>query len=141
MERRTFNALFSGIIVALAACVGFVLISGCATGPEKAEGPIATLDVCSSAEITNLTYSVKESKFSGGPKFHMKVGIKNVSDTEHRYRVSIFLPDGAAAGGFYPRKGKPPVLKPGEEKVREFPMYSDRIPDALTVKVEELKTF
>jgi hypothetical protein len=140
MEKSTFNYLFSGIIVATIVCVGFVLISGCATAPKKTEGPVATLDVCHSAEITTLTYSMKGSKFSGGPKFHIKVGIKNISNKGNRYRVSIFLPDGASAGGFYPRKGKPPVLKPGQDMVREFPMYFESIPDTLTVKVEEIKT-
>jgi hypothetical protein len=68
----------------------------------------------------------------------MKVGIKNISDKPLRYRLSIFLPDGVSSGGFYPRKGKPPVLKPGEEKARTFPMYYDSIPDAYTLKVDEL---
>jgi hypothetical protein len=140
MERCTLNSLFSGIIVAVMVCVGFLLISGCATAPEKSEGPVATLEVSPSAEITALTYSMKKSQFSGGEKFHIKVGIKNISDKENRYRVSIFLPDGASAGGFYPVKGKPPVLKPGQEMVSEFPMYFDRVPDTLTVKVEEMKT-
>jgi hypothetical protein len=138
MERFKFNALLSGIIVAVVFCVGFVLISGCATAPKKGEGLIATLDVCDSAEVSTLTYSVKESKFSGGPKLHVKVGVKNISEEAKRYRVSIFLPSGVSSGGFYPRKGKPPVLKPGEEKVREFPMYSDQVPETLTVKVDEL---
>ncbi|MBW2004705.1 MAG: hypothetical protein JRI72_08835 [Deltaproteobacteria bacterium] len=138
MERFMRNSLFSMIILAVAVCVGVVLISGCATAPKKGEGPVATLKVCPSAEITTLKYFMKKSKFSGGPKFHVKVGIKNISDKEKRYRVSVFLPDGASSGGFYPRKGKPPVLKPGAEKVRTFPMYFDRIPDSLTVKVEEL---
>jgi hypothetical protein len=138
MERFKLNSLFSGIILAVAVCVGFMLISGCATSAKKAEGPVATLKVCSSAEVTTLKYFMKKSKFSGGPKLHIKVGIKNISDKEKRYRVSVFLPDGASSGGFYPRKGKPPVLKPGAEKVRTFPMYFDGIPDSLTVKVEEL---
>jgi hypothetical protein len=139
MEKLKVNHLFSGIILIVAVCVGFVLISGCATQPKKnAQGPAETLKVCPTAKITMLEYFVKESKFSGGPKLHVKVGIKNISDEPLRYRVSIFLPDGASSGGFYPRKGKPPVVKPGEEKVREFPMYYDKIPDAITVKVDEL---
>ena len=138
MERFKLNSLFSGIILAVVVCVGFVLISGCATAPKKGEGPVATLKVCPSAEITTLKYSMKKSKFIGGLKFHVKVGIKNISDKDKRYRVSIFLPEGVSSGGFYPRKGKPPVLKPGAEKVREFPMFFDRVPDSLTVRVEEL---
>jgi len=138
MERFKLNSLFSGIILAVVVCVGFVLISGCATAPKKGEGPVATFKVCPSVEITTLKYFMKKSKFSGGEKFHIKVGIKNISDKGKRYRVSIFLPDGVSSGGFYPRKGKPPVLKPGTEEVATFPMYSDSIPDSLIVKVEEL---
>ena len=138
MERFKRNSLFSVIILAAVVCVGFVFISGCATAPKKGEGPVATLKVCPSAEITTLKYSMKKSAFSGGEKFHVKVGIKNISDKDKRYRVSIFLPDGVSSGGFYPRKGKPPIIKPGAEEVATFPMYSDSIPDSLTVKVEEL---
>jgi hypothetical protein len=139
MERFKINHLFSWIVLITAVCVGFVLISGCATQPEKkGNGPVETLKVCPTAKITTLEYSMKESKFTGGPKLHVKVGITNISDKPLRYRVSIFLPDGASSGGFYPRKGKPPVIKPGEEKVREFPMYYDKTPDDITVKVDEL---
>ena len=139
MERFKVNHLFSWIVLITAVCVGFVLISGCATQPEKkGNGPVETLKVCPTAKITTLEYFMKESKFIGGKKLHVKVGIKNISDKPLRYRVSIFLPDGASSGGFYPRKGKPPVIKPGEEKVREFPMYYDKIPDDITVKVDEL---
>ena len=139
MERFKLNSLFPGIILTVAVFVGLSLTLGCATAPKKAqEGPVATIKACSSAEVTTLKYSMKKSKFSGGPKFHVKVGIKNISDKDKRYRVSIFLPDGASSGGFYPRKGKPPVIKPGAEKVREFPMYFSSVPDSLTVQVEEL---
>ena len=139
MKRFKVNDLFSWIVLITAVCVGFVLISGCATQPEKkGNGPVETLKVCPTAKITTLEYFMKESKFSGGPKLHVKVGITNISDKPLRYRVSIFLPDGASSGGFYPRKGNPPVIKPGEEKVREFPMYYDKIPDDITIKVEEL---
>ena len=139
MKKIEMNNLFSWIILITAACVGLVLISGCATEPvKKGNGPAETLKVCPTAKITTREYSVKKSKFSGGPKLHVKVGITNISDKPLRYRVSIFLPDGASSGGFYPRKGKPPVVKPGEEKVREFPMYYDKIPDVITIKVDEL---
>ena len=139
MEQFKVNNLFSWIILLMTVCVGFVLISGCATQPEKkGNGPVETLQVCPTAKISTLEYSKEKSKFSGGPKLHVKVGVTNISDKSLRYRVSIFLPDGASSGGFYPRKGKPPVLKPGEEKVRKFPMYYDEIPDAVTIKVDEL---
>ena len=139
MEKFKVNNLFSGIILLLIVCVSFVLISGCATQSEKkGKGTAETLTACPTAKVTTLEYFMKKSKFSGGPKLHVKVGVTNVSDKPLRYRVSIFLPDGASSGGFYPRKGKPPIVKPGEEKVRTFPMYYEKIPDAITIKVDEL---
>ena len=139
MEKFKVKHLFSGIILIVAVCVGFVSIPGYATQPEKgAQGPVETLLVCPTTKITTIEYSMKKSKFSGGPKLHVKVGITNISDKPLRYRVSLFLPDGASSGGFYPRKGKPPVVKPGEEQESTFPMYYDKIPDAITIKVDEL---
>ena len=136
---KQFKPAFLWLFILLAATVGLTLISGpAAAGDTGGNSPAQTLQVCPTAKITTLEYFMKESKFSGGPKLHMKIGIKNISDKPLRYRVSIFLPNGASSGGFYPRKGKPPVIKPGEEKVRTFPMYYDSIPDAFTVKVEEL---
>ena len=134
MERFKRNSLFSVIILAVAVCVGFVLISGCATAPKKGEGPVATLKVCPSAEITTLKYFMKESKF------YLKVGLKNISDKPKRFNLSIAIPEGPSSGGFYPKqkkKGKIPFLKPGEEKLREFRLYFDNIPAEVNVKVVE----
>ena len=134
MERFKLNSLFSGIILAVVVCVGFVMISGCATAPKKGEGPVATLKVCPSAEITTLKYFMKESKF------HLKIGLKNISDKPKRFNLSVAIPEGPSSGGFYPKqkkKGKIPFLKPGEEKLREFRLYFDNVPAEVTVKVVE----
>lgn len=139
MKKFKVNNLFFWIVLLMTVCFVFAMISGCATQPvKKKDGPVETLKTCPSAKITTLEYSVKKSKFSGGPKLHVKVGVTNISDKPVRYRVSIFLPDGGSSGGFFPRKGKPPVVKPGEEKARTFPMYYDKIPDEITIKVDEL---
>jgi hypothetical protein len=141
MERSKLNYLVSGIISLVVVCFGFVLISGCATAPEKAEGPVATLKVCPTGEISTLKYFMKEPETGGGPKLHFKIGIKNISDKPKRFNLSIALPEGPSAGGYYPKqkkKGKIPLLKPGEELVRVFRLYFDRVPDALTIKVEEV---
>ena len=108
MERLKHRSLFSGIILAVAICVGFLLISGCATAPKKGEGPVATLKVCPSAEITALKYFMKDSKF------HLKVGLKNISAKQKRFNLSIAIPEGPSSGGLIPKqkkKGKIPYLK------------------------------
>jgi hypothetical protein len=139
MKKNRISRLCVSVFFLLATCAGCLLTAGTAVAGNTGEkAPKATLQVCPTAKITTLEYFMKQTKFTGGPKLHMKIGIKNISDQPHRYRVSIFLPDGASSGGFYPVKGDPPVLKPGEEKVATFPLYSDSIPDAYTVKVDEL---
>jgi hypothetical protein len=139
MEKSRYHVLILGTFLAMALCVGLLFPIGCATAEKKGEtGPAVTYEVCPTAEVTSVDCFMKESKFSGGPKLHVKLGIKNTASEPKRYRVSIFLPDGASSGGFYPRKGNPAVLKPGEEQESTFPMYYDSIPDALTVRVQEL---
>jgi len=141
METFKLNYLVSGIVSLVVVCFGFVLISGCATAPEKGEGPSATLEVCPTAEISVLKYFVKEPETGGGPKLHFRIGIKNISDKPKRFNLSIALPEGPSAGGYYPKKTKKvknPLLKPGEELGRVFRRYFDRGPDALTIKVEEV---
>jgi len=84
MERFKANSLFSGVILTVAVVVGFSLIFAYATAPKKAqEGPVATIKACSSAEVTTLNYFLGKSKFSGGDKLHIKLGIKNISDKEN----------------------------------------------------------
>ena len=139
MKKFRMKGLCSSIFFLLTVCTGLVLFIMPAMAADKGEkASNATLKVCPTAKITTLECFMKKSKFSGGEKLHVKIAIKNISDKPHRYRVSIFLPDGASSGGFYPRKGKPPVLKPGEVKERTFPMYFDGIPKDYTVKVDEI---
>ena len=139
MEKSRYKVLCLRAALALILCVGLLYAIGCATAEKKGEtGPAVTYELCSTAQVTSLDCFMKESSFSGGPKLHVKLGLKNTAAETKRFRVSIFLPDGASAGGFYPRKGNPPVLKPGEAQEQTFPMYYDSIPDALTVRVEEI---
>jgi hypothetical protein len=66
------------------------------------------------------------------------VELKNVSKQPKRFRVNIWLPDGVAGGGFYPRKKK--VIQPGKTLSRTFPMYYDKAPPKATILVKELPT-
>ena len=59
--------------------------------------------------------------------------VKNISDKPLQYSAYIIVPEtGQSAGGFIPRKGKPPLLKPGEEMnfkwaVRMFEMPKEKV--------------
>ncbi|MBW2342169.1 MAG: hypothetical protein JRF50_17820 [Deltaproteobacteria bacterium] len=140
MNRSKLGYLLSGIVLVVALGVGLMLVSGCATAPPAGEGPVATIKgkaagYSPTAEITSLKYLMKESKF------HVKVGLKNISDKPKRFNLTIAIPKGPSAGGFYPiqkKKGKIPYMKPGEELVREFRMYYDKAPASVIIKVDEV---
>jgi len=142
MKRSRISFMFSGIILAVAVCVGFMAISGCATAPTG-EGPVATIKgkatgYSPTAEITSLKYFIKESKF------HLKVGLKNISDKPKRFNVTISITEGPTVGGYYPKQTSKqvkkkiiPSMKPGAELVREFRMYYDKTPASVIIKVDE----
>jgi hypothetical protein len=95
--------------------------------------------VADSAEITKIAYYFKEYK--GKTRLHMELTIKNVSSDLKRYRVHIFLPEGPAGGGLYPRsvKGDVKGIEAGEEMSREFPMYFNDLPTGFTIVVKEMQ--
>ena len=142
MKRSRVSFMFSGIILAVAVCVGLALMSGCATAPTG-EGPVATIKgkaagYSPTAEITSLKYFIKESKF------YLKVGLKNISDKPKRFNVTITIPEGPSVGSYYPKQTSKqvkkkiiPLMKPGEELVREFRMYYDKTPASVTIVVNE----
>jgi len=120
--------------------LAMVLAAGCAsykaTVAENSNIEAIDFDLCPSVKITKVCYYMKAYK--GAPRLHFDVTIKNVSAEPKRFRLAIFLPDGAAGGGFYPRKGKNPVIKPGAELSRTFPMYYHQLPSGYTIRVQEL---
>ncbi len=120
--------------------LAMVLSVGCAsdktTVAESSKIEAISFDLCPSVKITKVCYYMK--KYKGAPRLHFDVTIKNVSSEPKRFRLAIFLPDGTAGGGFYPRKGKNPVVKPGAELTRVFPMYYHQLPSGYVIRVQEL---
>jgi len=134
MQRKNKLTIILGVLILF---IGSIILASCATTSGKAKtGAAITYDVCSSAKITSVSYFIK--KYKGAPRLHIKIGIKNISKEPKRFRVKIFLSEGPSSGGFYPRKGKPPVIKPGKELSRTFPMYFSKFPSGFTIVVQEL---
>ncbi|MCD6292108.1 MAG: hypothetical protein J7M09_01465 [Deltaproteobacteria bacterium] len=78
--------------------------------------------ICDTAEIT--AFACELGTFKKKPALVYTVTVKNSSDKEHRYRLNIFLLDqDKAAGYLVPRKGKPPVVKPGETVTVKVPFF------------------
>jgi hypothetical protein len=130
--------LFALLAVMLAAG----LMSGCATsGKPAADAGIApniTYQMAPSAQLTKVSYFLKT--YEGAERLHMELTVKNLAATEKRFRVHIFLPEGPAGGGLFPRKVKEDAkgIKPGEEMTQTFPMYYGTMPSGFTIVVKEL---
>ena len=114
----------------LLACT--LALAGCATSSQMATSPAASSNlscaeagsidaqVAATAEVVGFDCSFKDYK--GVKSLYFDVKLKNISSTDQRYRVNLFLDNGKAVGGLLPRKGKPPVIKPGEEAAFSYPL-------------------
>ena len=127
-------------IVVLISCLAWALwLTGCASTGKPVEGsckPDIEWQVTAKARIIQLdceigTYMEKRSLI-------FTVEIKNITDKPLRYRVNIFLQDlDKAAGYLVPRKGKPPVLEPGNTKTVKIPFIKTTdIPKKVLVAIE-----
>lgn len=73
-------------------------------------------------EVQLTRFDCAVGKHGGQPSLIFTVGLKNPTKNPLRYRVNIFLEDmDKAAGHLVPRKGKPPVVKPGQEATVKIP--------------------
>jgi len=118
------------LMLTLLACTW--ILSGCATGGATVDTSASTsglscseagridVQMAAEAEVVGLNCFFKDYK--GVKSLHFDVKVKNVSSTDQRYRVNLFLDNGKAVGGLLPRKGKPPIVKPGEEASFSYPL-------------------
>lgn len=132
--------LWSILMLALAA----FFMAGCAATEPAPPKPKSF--AC--ADKGNLVRSlVPEAKLTGFDchfadyknvkSLYFNVSLKNVGSEPQRFRVNIFLENGKAVGGLVPRKGKPPVLKPGQEVTVKYPVKGmDQKPKSVTLMVK-----
>ena len=135
----------------MVVCFALVLVSGAFTAAncwtralwpsakwieERQESCVATIDVCSTAEITAMGCFMKKIIDSEKRNVNFRIGIKNISDWSRRYKVSLFLPEGTSAEVSCPEKDDSSLLKPGDERVVILPMDFDKNPRLISVRVE-----
>lgn len=130
-----------GWIVCL-AFIGLVLI-GCSTGytPKNAPDVFACVsedklekDIASEAQLQELSCSFK--KFEGMETLQIKVAVKNVSSSDQRFRVNVFLDNGKAVGGLIPRKTAKGLIKPGDTQSFVYPVSQmPRQPKGIMLKI------
>jgi len=132
----------STIVILLFGALALVVALGCAAtyvpkGKVACPADIAW-NVIPQADVASFSCTMGE--FEKEPAVIVKVGVKNVSDKAQRFRVQIFLLDeGKAVGGLVPVKGKPPVLKPGQEEVVTYPVpKANQLPKRLEVVINTI---
>jgi len=125
MRQFRLLTLLAGLLTLAAAFT----ISGCATGytPKNAPPSFACVAeanlekiVCPEAELTEFSCSFK--RYEGVDTLHFKVGLKNKSNKDQRYRVHIFLDNGKAVGGLIPDLIKKGLVKPGQTATFVYPV-------------------
>jgi len=133
----------SRIVILLFGVLALLIATGCAGTKYVPKGKVTcpvniTWNVVPQVDITSFSCIVAE--FKKKPAVIFKVGVKNISDKAQRFRVQIFLlEEGKAVGHLVPRKGKPPVLKPGQEKVVTCPVIkATQLPKKLEVIVKTI---
>ena len=133
----------SRIVILLFGALALLLATGCAGTKYVPKGKVTcpaniTWNVVPQADITSFSCTVAE--FKKKPAVIFKVGVKNISDKAQRFRVQIYLlEEGKAVGHLVPRKGKPPVLKPGQEKVVTCPVIkATQLPKKLEVVIKTI---
>jgi hypothetical protein len=93
-------------------------------------------DLVPTAQVTQVNYYLK--KFKGKETIFFEIGVKNISNEPKRFKLKVFIHDGPSAAYYYPRKGKPPVIKPGEVYTKPLPVVIyPKIPHGFTIRVED----
>ena len=137
-----FKGVSTWLLVILAA-VGLAL-AGCA-GAKPKPGEVfscvkeSKLDktIAPEAQLEDFSCVFKEKW--GSEVLHFNVAIKNVSNTDQRFKVNIFLDNGKAVGGLLPRKTKKGLVKPGQTAKFVYPVKGmDKKPKAITLIVKTM---
>ena len=127
-----------GVLAGLFGVAG-ILTSGPALGqpPENWSGGIA-YEVPPSATITKVSFYM--GKTESGPMLFYEIGIRNVSEKNVRFKLTIYPLEGDPVAGSYPpqkRKGKPLALEPKEEMTLKWPVFAKGMPKGFALVVKE----
>jgi hypothetical protein len=119
-----------------------VWLAGCAGkgAPEKTNCDASIKwEVTDAVKLTQFDCAV--GKHGGQPSLIFTVGLENPTDNPLRYRLNIWLDDmDKAAGHYVPRKGKPPVVAPGESITVKIPFIkTDKLSKDILVIVTTME--
>ena len=119
-------------------------LAGCA-GAKPKPGEVfscvkeSKLDKTIAPEAQLEEFSCVFKKKWGSETLHFNVAIKNVSNTDQRFKVNIFLDNGKAVGGLLPRKTKKGLVKPGQTVKFVYPVKDiHEKPKAITLTIKSM---
>ena len=131
------------VSLALPVLLSLLLLVGCASMPSNVADVTCgakkiSWEVAKEAKVSN--FACKLDKFGMDPALIFTMDLTNTSDTPLRFRVNIFLEDmDKAAGHLVPRKGKPPVVEPGQTASLKIPFIkTDTMSDKVLVIVKAM---
>jgi hypothetical protein len=133
------------VSLALPVLLSMLLFVGCASTGQPGNVKDVTCDagtitweVAEEVEVSNFACSL--GKFGVDPSLIFTMDLTNVTDRPLRYRVNIFLEDmDKAAGHLVPRKGKPPVVAPGQTESIKIPfLKTEALSDKVMVIVKAM---
>jgi hypothetical protein len=116
-----------------AALSALLIWYGCTTAAPPANvkmidctGAKIQWEVAPEAEIVHFACAL--GVHGGDPSLIYTIKLKNTADKAYRFRVGVFLQDmNKAVAYLVPRKGKPPLLAPGEEATAEIPFMKTTV--------------
>ena len=112
------------LVVLTAACLALAGAAGAASMAAETF-PCVTdnnLDKTIAPEASLEDFSCMFKRWEGSETLHFKVAIKNISSTDQRFKVNIFLDNDKAVGGLIPPSTKKGLLKPGEVAAFTYPV-------------------
>lgn len=121
MDRLRISSMAAALGICLVLTFGFYGCASKAGAPEVVNCPASiSWEVVPEAKLTQFDCAM--GTHGGQASLIFNVGLMNVTDKPLRYRVNVFLEDmDKAVGALVPRKGKPPVVAPGEEAKIKMP--------------------
>ncbi len=120
-------------------------LAGCAGAKPKpgevfscvAEGKLDKT-IAPEAQLEDFSCVFKEKW--GSETLHFNVAVKNVSNTDQRFKVNIFMDNGKAVGGLLPRKTKKGLVKPGQTVKFVYPVKDmPEKPKAITLMIKTME--
>ncbi|UCD33563.1 MAG: hypothetical protein JSV38_06785, partial [Desulfobacterales bacterium] len=109
------------------SAAALLVIAGCG-GAKPKPGEVfpcvadGKLDKTIAPEASLEDFSCVYKTWKGSETLHFNVAVKNISSTDQRFKVNIFLENDKAVGGLIPRKTKKGLVKPGQIAKFTYPV-------------------